>query len=53
MFRIENKKFWSTVESSSWYEYIHLFLKYSTEIAHHLRVNNILIEKKIKFQNKF
>jgi hypothetical protein len=36
---MENKKFLSGLEQTDWYEFIHLIIKYSHEIALSIKVN--------------
>ena len=44
---MENKKFLSSLEQSEWFEYIHLIIKYSTEIAIKLKVKYLITCRKI------
>lgn len=32
-YRMDNQKFWSSLEATNWYFFVHLLLKYSTEIT--------------------
>lgn len=36
---MDNKKFWSTLEQTDWYDFIHLIIKYSNEIAISIKKN--------------
>jgi|LauGreDrversion4_2_1035121.scaffolds.fasta_scaffold4176402_1 hypothetical protein len=38
---MENKKFLSNLEQSDWYDFVHLILKYSNEVADKIKVSLI------------
>jgi hypothetical protein len=40
---MENKKFLSNLEQSDWYEFIHLILKYSHEVAEKIKVSKQIL----------